>query len=806
MDLDIELLALLKHKGGGSSVTVEPLTVTVNGTTTAPEGKAYSPVTVAVQPPLGYLTFSNIAYLSVTDPVWDGTMYISDDAEQWSEWDGTRFEPGDSHTIYLQGSGNTKVSNNGHSFTFDAYDSNEGGVTCEGNIENLLDAATVARGEHPTMKANCYACMFKDCTSLIKAPKLSAIALTLSCYLFMFQGCTSLVTAPALPATTLALSCYQSMFQGCTSLTTAPDLPATTITSSCYQRMFQGCTNLTTAPSLPATQLTTYCYYQMFQGCTSLTTAPALPATTVNMYCYYQMFQGCTSLTTLPALPATTLDQGCYDGMFDGCTGIKLSTTNTGEYITSYRIPVSGTGTTAKDALTDMFTNTGGTFTGTPTINTTYYTSNAIPELTQITENGVHNVAQYTYATVDVQPPLGYLTFSNIATISVTDPVWDGTMYISDDAERWIEWDGTSFTPNSSHMVYLRGSGNTVISSSGHSFTFEAYDSTESGVTCTGNIENLLDAEAVAQGEHPEMAADCYRFMFYGCTKLTSAPALPATTLAVNCYNGMFYGCTKLTTAPDLPATTIVSGCYSFMFYGCTSLITAPALPATTLANDCYYSMFFGCTSLVAAPSLPATTLASQCYYSMFQGCTKLITLPALPATSLKTFCYSGMFYGCKLIKLSTTNDGDYTTPYRIPVFGTGTGTASISLSNMFYNTGGAFTGTPTINTTYYTSNAVPELTKITTNGMHNVAQYTYADVDVQPTLQSKTVTENGTVTADSGYDGLASVVVDVPSPALNPLSVTANGTYTPASGTGYGTVTVNVPVPSAYDGTVVVV
>lgn len=37
--------------GGGSSVTVEPLTVTQNGTTTAPSGKAYSPVTVNVPNP-----------------------------------------------------------------------------------------------------------------------------------------------------------------------------------------------------------------------------------------------------------------------------------------------------------------------------------------------------------------------------------------------------------------------------------------------------------------------------------------------------------------------------------------------------------------------------------------------------------------------------------------------------------------------------------------------------------------------------------------------------------------------------------
>lgn len=40
-------------QGGGSSITVEPLTVTSNGTQTAPSGKAYSPVTVNVPQPSG---------------------------------------------------------------------------------------------------------------------------------------------------------------------------------------------------------------------------------------------------------------------------------------------------------------------------------------------------------------------------------------------------------------------------------------------------------------------------------------------------------------------------------------------------------------------------------------------------------------------------------------------------------------------------------------------------------------------------------------------------------------------------------
>lgn len=47
---------------------------------------------------------------------------------------------------------------------------------------------------------------------------------------------------------------------------------------------------------------------------------------------------------------------------------------NSREYQYAYRIPTLGTGATANRALNGMFTNTGGTFTGTPAIDTTYYT------------------------------------------------------------------------------------------------------------------------------------------------------------------------------------------------------------------------------------------------------------------------------------------------------------------------------------------------------------------------------------------------------------------------------------------------
>ena len=226
---------------------------------------------------------------------------------------------------------------------------------------------------------------------------------------------------------------------------------------------------------------------------------------------------------------------------------------------------------------------------------------------------------------------------------------WDGKIEYTN-GSGWKTWDGNEITSGengNNHCIYLRGAGNSKIT--GVNSSSAKWSIVGTNIACNGDIDLLLDYATVKNGNHPSLANYCYSYMFRGCTSLTAAPSLPATTLA--------------------------NYCYSSMFYGCTSLTAAPSLPATTLANSCYFSMFQGCTSLTAAPSLPATTLASSCYFSMFYGCTK--------------------------IKLSTTASGTYTKSYRIPKNGTGT-TAFGALSSMFVNTGGTFKETPKINTTYY--------------------------------------------------------------------------------------------------------
>ena len=250
-------------------------------------------------------------------------------------------------------------------------------------------------------------------------------------------------------------------------------------------------------------------------------------------------------------------------------------------------------------------------------------------------------------------PPLPYLTFSspNTFTLKVYDLAkhWDGTLEYSTDASNWHIWDGTTKLSSNTNWdtksLYLRGTGNTKIVGNNNNYRWYLEGSY---IACTGNIENLLDYTTVKSGGHPPMADYCYYYMFYNCTSLTQAPALPATTLTSNCYYAMFFKCTGLTQAPELPATTLAGRCYAYMFQDCASLTKAPSiLPATKLAKECYNGMFYNCTGLTNAPELPATTLEEGCYRSMFYGCTSLTQAPALPATTLAKDCYWSIFNRC---------------------------------------------------------------------------------------------------------------------------------------------------------------
>ena len=121
----------------------------------------------------------------------------------------------------------------------------------------------------------------------------------------------------------------------------------------------------------------------------------------------------------------------------------------------------------------------------------------------------------------------------------------------------WTDKTGDTLTlSNIGDKVYMRAKNeNQTIGNVNYKF----YKFVMTGkIAASGNIQTLLKAD----GSRTNAPAYCYYNMFNDCTSLTTAPDLPATTLASSCYGGMFYGCTSLTTAPELPATTLAGYCY----------------------------------------------------------------------------------------------------------------------------------------------------------------------------------------------------------------------------------------------------
>ena len=138
---------------------------------------------------------------------WNGKIQFSN-GNGWRTWNGEKIsseEYGGKQRIYLRGIGNSKISDDpDDDYEFFGLSRETSGtdlinLSCNGNIERLLDYQKVENGEHPVMEEYCFCALFYRC-DLLKF-------------------------APSLPATTLANSCYSSMFEGCTGLTAAPSLP-----------------------------------------------------------------------------------------------------------------------------------------------------------------------------------------------------------------------------------------------------------------------------------------------------------------------------------------------------------------------------------------------------------------------------------------------------------------------------------------------------------------------------------------------------------------------------------------------------
>lgn len=222
--------------------------------------------------------------------------------------------------------------------------------------------------------------------------------------------------------------------------------------------------------------------------------------------------------------------------------------------------------------------------------------------------------------------------FDGYRTINI--PVNKGDkVYLKGDALCWyISCDGTS-TRSSNNNLHIASTAKFSISGNILSLFYE------------DNFKNYNTFPKIPSGEYGSYNPRHFSFVFFGSTFLYDAQELKLPNDATeSCYVSTFQGCTSLTAAPKLPATTLADYCYYGMFYCCTSLTQAPELPATTLVDNCYGWMFSACTSLVKAPELPATNLSENCYAYMFNNCTNLNYVKAMFTTDSTLSSYLSMW------------------------------------------------------------------------------------------------------------------------------------------------------------------
>ncbi len=117
-----------------------------------------------------------------------------------------------------------------------------------------------------------------------------------------------------LPAKNLVERCYMSMFRNCTSLTRAPVFRVEETAEKCCYNMFRACSALVNVSDieLPAMELSVDCYRELFRECSQLKTCPVLPAPTLVKECYRQMFSK-SGITTIVCLATNISAELCLD-------------------------------------------------------------------------------------------------------------------------------------------------------------------------------------------------------------------------------------------------------------------------------------------------------------------------------------------------------------------------------------------------------------------------------------------------------------------------------------------------------------
>ena len=530
---------------------------------------------LVVPAPVGnYVTFVGNSLTLRATKGWNGTMEYSVGEGVWLPWNGEQIT-GANNYILLRGSGNTRLTNGSSSGSNYRFILGGSRVCCFGNIETLLDYATVAAGNHPTKANYCFSNLFYQNTALLSARLvLPVVSGQYMCYR-MFQGCTNLKYSPILSATSVTAYCYSYMFYGCTALVDAPDLPATSLATQCYSYMFYNCQQLKNPPKISARTTSTYCCQYMFYGCTSLKTIPSFSSiTALSTSCFQNMFQGCTGLEGDISVQtsASTLAVQCYYGMFRGCTHIQRVIS---------------------------FGHTGSTTVPSACFSYMFYGCTSLTEVLYYYAGGTS---------------IGSTCFAYM---------FYGCTHLKRTRIR-IARNGSSLTLGSQccYYMYFGCTALTEVNDEGNGGT-----NVKAGSQCFAYMFTGCSNLKYGRVNFSTLANYCCTAMYRNCYSLENCfSSISNQTLAPYCFQQMFQNCRSLTGyGIELQQTSAnYAYCFAQMFSGCTSLKNAPTMNPTTYGDHSCYEMFQGCTSLTIPPSLQFTSASGYSFGYMCNGCSSM--------------------------------------------------------------------------------------------------------------------------------------------------------------------------------------
>ena len=598
----------------------------------------------------------------------------------------------------------------------------------------------------------------------IKDDRLKVIGVSnlYSAFSDIFRECTSLSKAPSLGKDKLYESDMARVFYYCTSLETVslpgflPNSPIVNNTNenipSIYESAFEGCTSLKNITGFNSALMSSYrCYADMFNKCVSLESTPLLSYEISYKGSYAQMFKGCKSLTKaelkFTEMKTTTpINQfgysfayyGSCTNMFEGCENLNdisvefVNWYNTGDDIDNLYIDSNTKllySQRGKDGNFGNYThlNSDNQRLTTELLNSTFAKNMGTIENPNYKVKIDGNNTEYSIFNVKLVPTFNWLKdIAESGKFTCYTELPHDKNYLHN--TNYIPWDNVNIRPDNNDYFYIDIINNDLKGAYYEISLYQTdenvstddlpvldyyavfnvidgdrcnnckYDELTEGYVTEGNaiivdqwnnLHNLsngankqlsvsspLKIGTIKEGEQTIIYTDPEKYPIKQRTRIYFRNENEKMTKP---FNAHFIVKIKDANGDEI---NDVASCHYHIGGNIVTLLKQTKYNEYTdkeIPNNAFVQLFNNENLLTLADGLKLPKIVSDnIYYKMFENSTNLLIGPMLPATLLKPNCYQEMLKGC----VSLTNLASSSTNWNLPA----TVLADYCYNNMFAN------------------------------------------------------------------------------------------------------------------------